>query len=388
MLSFLRRRPPAPEPAEPSADAPADDVVAEAPARPCPTCGAALTADQDWCHECGAAQPGRIGERPGWRAAATVAGLTLALVGGAGVASYAAITQDPAPPPATQAQAPPATTAPPATPAPGTTAPAPGTDPTVPTPSPSQDEPSEEVPGDSGSGSSSSGSSSGGSTESSGSSGRSSGSSGSSSGSTGSSSGSLGTGSTGSGTSGSTGTTTPSTTSPNTTTSPDTTATSPDTTTTTPDPTDDDPRPYDLPPGAVTVYDPDDRDGAIGAPGLAADGDDKTGWVVELPPDGRPAGVGLLIDLDAPREVTSVNVETSTPGFDVEVYGAESGIPRRITSDGWQHIADAQTVDRSERIPLTDAEGEIRRIVVWITNVPAADRRAVIDEVVVRVRPS
>ncbi len=98
--------------------------------------------------------------------------------------------------------------------------------------------------------------------------------------------------------------------------------------------------------------------------------------------------MGLLIDLDAPRDVTSINIETTTPGFDVEVYGAEKGIPRRITSEGWQHIADAAAVDTSERIPLGEAEGRIRRIVVWITNVPAADRRAVIGEVVVRVRPS
>ncbi len=285
MLSFLRRRPEAPEAAEPAADG---DVVAEVPARPCPTCGAALTDDQDWCHECGAAQPGRIGERPGWRAAATVAGLTLALVGGAGVASYAAITQDPAPPPATQAQVPPGGAPAPVTP----TTPATPTTPTTPA-----------AP--------------------------------------------------------------------------------------TPDPTADDPRPYDLPPGAVEVYDPDDRDLAtLGAPGLAADGDDRTGFEVVLPPDGRPAGVGLLIDLDAPRDVTSINVETSTPGFDVEVYGAEKGVPRRITSEGWQHIADAAAVDTSERIPLGAAEGKIRRIVVWITKVPAADRRAVIGEVVVRVRPS
>jgi hypothetical protein len=297
-----------------------------------------------------------------------VAGLTLALVGGAGVASYAAITQDPVPPPTTQAQVPPpGAPAPAPAPAPGTP-PAPGTDPTVPTPSPQQDAPSEELPGDdTDSGSSGSGSGSG-------------------SGSSGSS-GSGSSGSSGSGSSGSTLPSTPTTTTPAPAPAPTTTPTTP--TTPAPDPRADDPRPYDLPPGAVEVYDPDDRDlAAIGAPGLAADGDDRTGFEVVLPPDGRPAGVGLIIDLDARRDVTSINIETSTPGFDVEVYGAAKGIPRRITSFGWQHIADAAAVDASERIPLGEAKGTIRRIVVWITNVPAADRRAVIGEVVVRVRPS
>ena len=65
-----------------------------APDFACEACGAAMLAGQDWCLECGTAAPGRLGARPGWRAAFTVVALTLLLVVGAVVASYAALTTD------------------------------------------------------------------------------------------------------------------------------------------------------------------------------------------------------------------------------------------------------------------------------------------------------
>ncbi|HWH66167.1 MAG TPA: hypothetical protein VNS99_08705, partial [Gaiellales bacterium] len=37
----------------------------------CRTCGAPMEPGQDWCLNCGTAATGRLGERPGWRAATT-----------------------------------------------------------------------------------------------------------------------------------------------------------------------------------------------------------------------------------------------------------------------------------------------------------------------------
>src|SRR5204863_1102926 len=99
------------------------------PTRSCERCGATMAPGQDWCLECGTAAPGRLGRRPGMRAAATVVGLTLALVAGAVTAGYAAISgdagRDTAKPPAASgapiAQAPPST---PVAPPPTTAAPA------------------------------------------------------------------------------------------------------------------------------------------------------------------------------------------------------------------------------------------------------------------------
>ncbi|HSS56789.1 MAG TPA: hypothetical protein VLK59_02185, partial [Solirubrobacteraceae bacterium] len=86
-----------------------------------------MEAGQDWCLNCGTAAPGRLGERPGWRAATTVIALALLLVLGAVGAGYAALTGDSqpqqtastpppaaAPPAAAQVAPPAATTQPPA----------------------------------------------------------------------------------------------------------------------------------------------------------------------------------------------------------------------------------------------------------------------------------
>lgn len=88
--------------------------------RPCTTCAAPLASGQDWCLECGSAQPGRLGARAGRRAALTVAAACALLATGAGAAAYAALSTEAepvaaAPPPAAvaPAPAPPAETTPP-----------------------------------------------------------------------------------------------------------------------------------------------------------------------------------------------------------------------------------------------------------------------------------
>ena len=47
--------------------------------RRCPRCGAQLSAEQEWCLECGAAAGTRIAEPRGWRASVAVVGVLLAL---------------------------------------------------------------------------------------------------------------------------------------------------------------------------------------------------------------------------------------------------------------------------------------------------------------------
>src|SRR3954470_14143542 len=84
---------------EAKAGEPGDAAHTEAPsaARTCPQCSAELAEGQDWCLNCGQAQPGRLSKLPGKRAAATVLALTTVLVGGAVAASYAALQEGPAP---------------------------------------------------------------------------------------------------------------------------------------------------------------------------------------------------------------------------------------------------------------------------------------------------
>ncbi len=70
--------PEAPPPSPPPEVAVPDDA-----SRLCVTCAALLAEGQDWCLECGTAQPGRIGSKPGWRPALTVVLLTAVLAAGA-----------------------------------------------------------------------------------------------------------------------------------------------------------------------------------------------------------------------------------------------------------------------------------------------------------------
>ena len=85
-------------PPEPPEDAPRDEPQADPGARTCSSCGATMDPAQDWCLACGTASA-PLGERPGWRSAMTVLGLTFLLVAGAVAASYAALRSDPAAPP-------------------------------------------------------------------------------------------------------------------------------------------------------------------------------------------------------------------------------------------------------------------------------------------------
>jgi len=108
--------------------------------RRCPRCGAQLSAEQEWCLDCGAAVGTRIAEPRGWRAPVAVVGtlvalavlaLVLAIVELAGPSEQiTAIPQTPTPAP------PAATPAPTGSPAPGATTPTPSATPSA-TPAPS-----------------------------------------------------------------------------------------------------------------------------------------------------------------------------------------------------------------------------------------------------------
>ena len=63
--------------------------------RRCPRCGAHLSADQEWCLECGAAVSTRIAEPRGWRASVAVVGALLALALIAVILALAELASDP-----------------------------------------------------------------------------------------------------------------------------------------------------------------------------------------------------------------------------------------------------------------------------------------------------
>ncbi len=324
-----------------------DPNLTEPPAtvRVCDACSATMDGAQDWCLECGTAAPGRLGSRAGWRPITAVVALTLVLVGGAVAASYAALSEDSkiaagnttaqadATPVAQTPPALPAASVPPAVAGPtGPAAVAPGVLPSVPAPVAPTSKPSVPITpvvptppilpiSPSG------------------------------------------------------GTTKPST-SGGSETKDTTTPDEDDTADTTKSPVD-----VALGADAVSVYDPYSRATIKGDPADAYDGSRDTTFRLGTADDGKPMGVGIVIDLEKTTAVRGVELVTDTPGYRVEIYGASSSkLPPDIIDTRWAHFADRSKVDQGKKdgnIPGDDkdrislgGERKTRWLVLWMTTPP------------------
>jgi hypothetical protein len=317
--------------------------------------------EQDWCLNCGTAAPGRLGERPGWRAASTVIALAVLLVLGAVGASYAALTGDSQPkqtasapasvPPAAAQVAPPAaTTQPPAATQPPATATTPAKPKTLPkvktptagatpgapiTPTPTTSTPATSTPTPTTS--------------------------------TPATSTPTGTGTTGTGTNtGTTGTGT---------------GTGTGTTTT---PADTGPKPIELNGDAGTVYDPFKRVKDSGETTRALDGDQTTSWYVD-PTVPTQIAVGYVVDLGKLQGVRQINLQTPTPGFRVEIYATdETTPPPDILDTRWSHIKDVSNVGAKDsgkqKIVLGAGTSKYRNVLLWFTQPPTDGPRLRLTE--------
>jgi hypothetical protein len=296
----------------PEAEPPGGEAPVAAPSA-CASCGSAMAPGQDWCLECGAAAPGRLGRRPGMRAATTVVALTLALVAGAVTAGYAAINGDAGrdvSKPAAASGAPVAQ-APPSTPvAPPPTSAAPAT-PTTPlptvkpphtsTPAPPVSHPSTPAPP------------------------------------------------------------APVTSTP-TTSTPTTTPSTPAAPTL---------QPIDLGADAASLYDPYTRSTANGDPADAYDGDATTAWKVTATGDGQDMQVGLVIDLSKKRSIKQLDLRTGTPGFRVETYAADTAeLPPDILDTRWAHLHNQSGVPKRTQIALASDNHKYRYVLLWFTTPP------------------
>jgi hypothetical protein len=306
---------------------------------------------QDWCLECGTAAPGRLGSRPGWRAAITVVSVTLLLVVGAVLASYAALTSDAertaAAPPIGSGQPIPATgtpaTLPPAALNPGATGPN-TTQPLVappvsgntiiPVKPPAAGANKQVVP--------------------------------------------------------------PAVTKPpppppaaaKTTTDPKATTGSQNATTAAV------PKPeivkFAL--GAAKTYDPGKRAGAeFGPAANAIDKSKLTVWDVVVPADAKPVGAGLMVDLGKPYALRALQIATSTPGFGAEIYGAKSAkqIPVDILDKRWEHLTDIKSVGDDKIVSLLNkSKDKVQLLLVYVT-LPAdqTDPRVAIGKLTVSGTP-
>ncbi len=326
------QQPPAGAPSRPEQPAP---VEAQAPARQCAKCGAALLDGQDWCLQCGTGAPESLRARtPTWRSAAVILSTLAILVLGAAGAAYAALSKGDgkaAPAVTTVAQVPAATTPPPTTTLPptATTTPQPNigvpttikpaTPPKIPLASPTLTPTTPAVTPTVGAG-------------------------------------------------GSSPTTSKQKANPNTPVgeAPSTDALLLDT-------------------NAAATYNPYNYATTnFGDPSLAIDGDASTGWTALVEPSVAPKmAEGLVIDLNTPRKLAAVGLTTTTPGMTVQIYGADGQAPpTSITDPAWVALTPAlQAKKKHARIKLgrsgsaasqAAAKQPHRFVVLWISQAPAS----------------
>lgn len=352
MALLLRDREAPPEAAIPSSNG---GHPAGVPDFACKACGAGMTHGQDWCLECGTAARGRLGSRPGWGAAFTVVGVTLLLICGAVLASYAALTSDAertasAPtagdgkPIVTQAPgvAPPGDNVPvqPGATGPGTTPPtvvpgagqAPPARSVIPTPRPVVPPKAGVVPPSAGTPAKPQ---------------------------SGTTQPSAGTGKT-----------------PSQQSAPANVA----------------PQVINLKSGSASTYDPAKRAGAeFGPAANAVDGKLGSMWDVTVPADGKAVGAGVLVDLNAPYALHSLKVATETPGFRLELYGAvDKATPVDILDKRWQHLTDAKQVSNGQTVALK-GKGEAAKYRLFLAYITTpgqpTDPRVAINELLLTGTP-
>lgn len=114
---------------------------------------------------------------------------------------------------------------------------------------------------------------------------------------------------------------------------------------------------------------------------LAVDGDGSTSWPTEEYDTGslQKDGVGLALEPTEALPARGLDLQTTTPGFDVTIYGAESGLPPEIDT-GWTEIASEEAVERKGRIDLDSAGRDFAHYLIWITEIPADSGKVEISE--------
>lgn len=124
----------------------------------------------------------------------------------------------------------------------------------------------------------------------------------------------------------------------------------------------------------ATNYDPEQRVGVeFGNPKAAIDKRSRTVWDVNVPADGQPMNVGIVLDLGETKRVRELRIGTPTPRFGAVFGRAETEeIPPTVDDDNWTSAGKVDEVSDDLVVPLTrsgDAKWA-RYIVVFLTTPP------------------
>jgi serine/threonine protein kinase len=123
---------------------------------------------------------------------------------------------------------------------------------------------------------------------------------------------------------------------------------------------------------SATSFDPNGDDGQENPDqaGLAIDGDRTTSWQTEgynqnFGPGGIKPGVGLVLDLGRPREVTQLTLTLDpTGGSEVTIYGSDDP-PSSL--EEWTKLADPKPGEGRASFSL---EGSHRYLLIWFSSLP------------------
>jgi serine/threonine-protein kinase len=124
------------------------------------------------------------------------------------------------------------------------------------------------------------------------------------------------------------------------------------------------------------------------------DSDPNTTWSTVQYYDGtlkKAGGVGVGVYLDAEPGVAAkaIEIQTPTPGFAVQIYGADHirlsypyGDSTPLSARGWQGpIGASRYVHSRQRIQLDRGTPAYRYFLIWITTLPAGKQSAAISDI-------
>ena len=149
-----------------------------------------------------------------------------------------------------------------------------------------------------------------------------------------------------------------------------------------------------LPVDVVNDFDPQGEDGENPEQvGRVVDGNVRSGWTTttyfgQAALGGLKDGVGVVLDLGGPRELSSLRIQLAGGATDVSVYASSPGADEPRSLKGLRRIAvlDAAGPDASVSLP----SGLLTRyVVVWLTELPEVETdrfRGEIREITVQGR--
>jgi hypothetical protein len=108
---------------------------------------------------------------------------------------------------------------------------------------------------------------------------------------------------------------------------------------------------------------------------LAADGDPQTAWRTSTyydPLDQLKSGVGVLVDLGEPTEVSRVSVTFLGSPTSFEVLAADEGSAAPTSTDALTPVGGQEGAGPAADVQLDDPV-TTQYVVVWLTDLPPAD---------------